>query len=147
MSATVETSIWNALAARIALLPTSIVPQSSVALPLAEFEKPTDSNGPLPYIEVDYLPNVNQRVMIPGGRPQRRTGILQLTYCEPIKNKLTFEQVTQVAGAIVQHFPEDLAMRYNGVLVRVERTPDVARGMEDYGYWRTPISIRYDCFA
>lgn len=145
-SATVETKIWLALKAHIELLPTSIVPQNAIALPATEFSKPVDANGTLPYVQVRHLPNANQRIMINRGKC-RRTGILQLDYAHPLHLKFTNEQLTQQAGLIAEHFPQDEPMKFDDLAVRVERAPDVGRGAEDSGYWRIPVSIRYDCFA
>lgn len=147
MSAAVETSIWNALKVRVEALSPSIVPQTSVAYPKQVFDPPADSTGMLPYIQVLYMPNQNERIMIPNGRKRRRLGILQLDVLEPIPRGLTAEQTIQQASLVAQHFPEGLVLRSGGVEVRIEREPDVGRGLEDGGYWRIPVSIRYECFA
>jgi hypothetical protein len=142
VSATIEASIWAALKARIATLSTDIVPQNAIALPKETFTAPADA----PYIEVRDLTNQSGRVMI--NRPvSRRSGILQLDYLSPLALSLTNEQMKQQAGLIAEHFPGDLKMRANGVLVQVEQAPDVGRGLEDKGYWRIPVSVRYVCFA
>jgi hypothetical protein len=143
---TIETDIWNALKARIATLPTSIVPQNAIALPKAVFTKPASGDVILPYIEVRQLPNQSDRVLI--NRPlARRLGILQLDYLSPLNEGLTAEQAIQQAGLIAEHFPGDLKMRSGDLLVQVEQAPDVGRGLEDKGYWRIPVSVRYVCYA
>lgn len=144
-TATIETRIWLALKARVEALPTSIVPQDAISYPAAQFEKPTNVDGALPYIQVHQLPNQSERQMI--NRPvARRPGILQLDYLAPLALEMTHEQMTQKAGEIAQHFVGQV-LKSDTVQVHIEQVPDVGRALEDRGYWRIPISIRYLCFA
>lgn len=139
----VETSIWLALRARVASLPTDIVPQTSIAYPKKVFTPPLAGGMPLPYIEVKHLPNRVGRLFMKGSAPHVRPGILQLDYMAPVVG-IDDIQATEMAGRIAAHFPADLRLYAQDVQVRIERAPDVAGGFLDGAYWRVPISVRYE---
>jgi hypothetical protein len=143
---TVETAIWLALKGRVQTLPTSIVPQTSIAWPKKPFDKPQSGGKPAPYIEVRLLPNRVQRLFIGSAEPHRRPGILQLDFMAPTNGLLDDVQVIEMAGDIAAHFPTDLKLTAHGVTVRIEQAPDVMQGFADGAYWRTPISIRFQTF-
>jgi hypothetical protein len=142
-----ETAIWLALKARIATLPASIVPQTSISLPKEAFTPPKSGTNLLPYLQVQHLPNQTERIFIKGDAPHRRPGILQLSLMVPNTGSWDFTVTTERAGLIAAHFPADLRLTGNGVSLRIELAPSIAQGFPDGAYWKTPISVRYDCFA
>jgi hypothetical protein len=95
------------------------------------------------YIEVDHLPNANDRLFVTSGRLWRQ-GILQLTLCSALGQ---YEAVyRERAGQIAAHFLQNLALTVDGVTIEVTRT-DVGRGLAEGAHWRIPISVYYRGFA
>jgi hypothetical protein len=142
-----ETAIWLALKARVATLPASILPQTSISLPKEPFTPPKSGTNLLPYLQVQHLPNQVQRMFLKGSDPHRRPGILRLSLMVPNTGSWDFTVTTERAGLIAQHFSADLRLTGNGVSLRIEQAPSIAQGFADGAYWKTPISVRYDCFA
>lgn len=145
---TIETKVWQALKARAATLP-----GFTINWPLEPFTPPVSGGKPSPYVEVRHMPNAVVRRFIGSSDPHERPGILQLTLCWPASEIGTGSGQThsdvliQRAGEIAAHFPTDLRMPFQGVVVRVERAPDVAQPYRDDAYWRCPVSVRYSVFA
>lgn len=146
---TIETSIWQALKARVQALGLGL----PINWPQTVEAKPQTSGKPLPYVECRHLPNATVRRFIGSDDPHERPGILQLTLCWPVSDIGTQDgethpdELIQRAGEIAAHFPTDHRMTFEGVTVRVERAPDVAQPFRDDAYWRCPVSVRYSCFA
>lgn len=137
---TVETSIWLALRGRVESL--ALDPALAVAWPKEVYE-PTGG----PYIEVIHLPNTPRRLFLNGSEPHQRLGILQLTLIYPVSSKHDVVTDIEITGQIAEHFPAGLIVRRDGLAVTITQAPDIARGFQEDGYWRTPISIRWECFA
>lgn len=146
---TIETSIWQALRARVQTLPGGL----AINWPMEPFTPPTASGKPLPYIECRNMPNAVNRLFIGSNEPHERPGILQLTLCWPVSEvgtgsgKTHPDVLVQRSGEIAAHFPTDHAMEFQGVRVRVERAPDVSQPYRDDAYWRCPTSVRWRCYA
>lgn len=149
MTATVETSIWQALKTRAASLPGSLV----ISWPMEPFTPPVSGGKPAPYVEVRNIPNANVRPFIGSGDPHDRMGILQLTLCWPVADvgaaagKTHPDVLIERAGEIAAHFNTDRPLDFEGVRVRVERAADVAQGYRDDAYIRVPVSVRWQTFA
>lgn len=142
--ASIETKIWKGLKTRV----TSLNVGYPIAMPAdPDFEKPTNTNGPLPYIEVGNLLNTNARIGIKSDMPQDRAGILQLTLMYPVAMKAAYEVMIEKAGLIAAHFPTDMRLPFQGVTPRIERAPDVATPFREDAYWQIVVSVRWRCFA
>lgn len=145
----IETSIWLALKARVDSL--ALSPPIAVAFPKdASFTRPQTTTTPprlLPYIEVLHFLNRPRRLFHNGSEPHQRLGILQLTLIYPVSSQHDAVTDIEIAGQIAAHFPADLPLYRDGLTVRITEAPEIARGFEENGDWRTPISIRWACFA
>lgn len=141
---TTKVKIWLALKARVETLPLTFAQEMPAD---QEFVRPSDDDGPLPYIEVRHLPNRNTRFLIGSDDPDDRRGILQLVLCYPVSRKHAYEVMSQYAGLIAAWFPKDLPLSFQGVSVRVTDTPDEAQEYREDGYDRFPVTVRYQSFA
>ena len=143
---TVETSIWLALRARVGTLVLS--PVHAVAYPNEAFTPPQTATAPilpLPYLRVTFFLNTPNRPFLNGADPHQRRGILQIDVMSLLNQNPAV--ALEAAGQVAAHFPADLPMPYGGLVVKVEKAPDVMRGFRDEERWITPVSIRWECFA
>ena len=144
----IETSIWLALRARVESL--ALSPVHTVSYPNEAFTPPQTTVAPilpLPYLRVTHFLNTPNRPFLKGSDPHQRRGILQVAVMSPL-NQQNSAIAIEVAGQVAAHFPADLPMRYGGLTVKVEKAPDVMRGLrdEESSRWMTPVSIRWECF-
>lgn len=131
----VETKIWMALKSRIQ----SIHGGLAIAYP-ADVYTPTDAA----YIAVGRVNIAPERVFVASGAHERR-GTLTLSHVAPIGQD---QAVYEEAGAkIAAHFPADLCIRYNDILVRIVSVPHVVDGYRDGAWWRTPVNVFWRCAA
>lgn len=135
--ATTDAKIWLALRKRLETLVLS--PVHPVAWPNEPFSDTLSK-----HLEVRFLPNVPERVSVLGHH--RYTGILQVSALYPLAEVNGQTYALEIAGLVAQHFKADTKLAQDGVTVRIERAPDVSQGFQDSTMWRTPVSIRYDCF-
>jgi len=145
---TVETSIWLALRARVASL--SLSPALQVAWPKEAFTPPQSGSPPKPqpYLEVSHLPNSNIPHGVADDATYQRQGILQITLKSHTALNHAEAVQAEIVGKIVEHFPVGQRMTYGDVMLKVEKTPDVASSFRDDTdpYWQTPVSVRYFAF-
>lgn len=146
---TLETSAWLSLQGRVATLVLS--PALLIAWPKETFTPPQGGTPPKlqPYLEVRHLPNTNTRRAIGNTDAHRRAGILQVTLKYPVSLNNAEAVQTEIVGKIAAHFPAGLPMAFGGLMLKVEKAPDVASSFRDGTdpYWQTPVSIRYRAFA
>lgn len=117
-------------------------PSGSLFIPIYFREIPAD-RPQTDYIEVDHLPNANDRLFVTSGRLWRQ-GILQLTLCSKLGQ---FQSVfVERAGLMAQWFAPNLALTEDGVTIEIVKT-DVGRGLAEGGHWRIPVSVYYRGFA
>lgn len=135
MPAQIETSIWLALKERLATL---TLP-ASVTLVMPKDDAPRKGK----YVQVDWLPNTLTRFSLSPTGASRRPGILQLSIMSPLSTKEAPEVDFNLGGEIAAHFPQDLALYYGNVRVKITSPGDVAPSYRESGYWRTPISVYY----
>ncbi|MBM3604275.1 MAG: hypothetical protein FJX25_05835 [Alphaproteobacteria bacterium] len=131
----VETEIWEALRTRIKALPLPL----PIAMPGSIYEL-----GDGEWLAVGRATQPPRRILIAGG-PHERIGTLTLAHCAPLGRDSSWYE--QRAGLIAAHFPEDLLLPFGSVTVRVREAPHVQDGYRDGGWWRTPVAIRWACFA
>ncbi len=94
------------------------------------------------YIEVDYLPNDNERVFLTGRL--WRQGILQLTLCSALGQ---YEAVyRERAGQIAGHFARETVLDAGANDIEIVKV-DIGRGVADGPHWRIPVSVYYRGFA
>ena len=118
----------------------SINPAASILWPGEAVSLPDGTS-----IEATHLPNRPQRLYLDGAEPSYRRGILQLgVLTKPgAANHQTF--ATEIAGDVAGHFPADLRMPFDDVVVRVSEAPAVGSSFHDpkRARWVTPVSVRY----
>lgn len=145
----IETSTWMALKGRVATL--ILTPTLQIAWPKESFtapQSPPPHPRPQPYLEIRHLPNANTRRAIGNADAHRRAGILQITLKYPVALNHPEALQTEIVGKIAAHFPAGLPMVYGGLMLKVEKAPDVASSFRDGSdpYWQTPVSVRYRLF-
>lgn len=140
---TVETSIWMALRQRVVSIPGGY----AIAMPKVAFAKPSTNGQPDPYVQVDNMHNDPERMTIGSDGPADRRGILTLSLMYPVALNHDETVITEAAGKIAAHWPQDLKLPMDGIVVRIEAPPRVVDAMRDDAYWRTPITIRWRTFA
>lgn len=121
---TIETTIAEAIRARVATLPMAAsyeIVWTDGPLPAG---KQTYTPDPLKrYLRVTWTPNATQRQFIGSNDPHRRPGVLQIDVFGTVSQGSA--RAIEVAGQVAQHFPADLAMTFMGAKVRVMKTPSV----------------------
>jgi len=139
--ATIDEAIKAALTAQIEAL--ELTDDPPIAWPNEHFEAP---NPPAPYIDVDFIPNRNTRLVL-GSAPHLRQGILQLTVKVPINTGT--ETADELAGSIAEQFPADLTLFEDDIKVRIQQAPDVLPGSKSANsvWWETVVSIRYESLS
>lgn len=135
---TALTAIWLALQSRVETLPFS--PPVAIAWPDEHFA-PTDA----PYIAVSLIEAPTERQMIGSRRAHRHSGELILTLFHPIGQPTVAQR--ELAGRIVEHFPDDLCMSFGTARVRVTRRPDMAGSYRDEGRIVWPVSVPWESFV
>lgn len=133
----IERSIWRALKSRIETVPINW-PQ---ALPGESYTP--DGN---PYIRVGKVSAAPARLMLKGGRQNRRDGFIILTLVMPL-GMMDSEQSYQSGGAVAKHFVDGTTMESGGVKVLVTDYPNVMDGYEDGGYWNVNVRIPWQTLA
>jgi hypothetical protein len=108
--------------------------------PNVKFDPPAGA-----HLEVEHLPNENQRIFLDGADPHFRQGILQLTVVAPLNRGPS--PVAALAGAVAAHFPADLPLFGETVKIKVQSAPSRAQAIPSATGLRLPISIRYETFA
>jgi len=141
MAATIETSIWLAIKARIATL----LPTYGKAYPGETFSPPYSGSALLPYLRIGRVSAVPARQMIADGQGYERQGFIIVTLVYPLGQAV--EVYDQIAGTIADHFNDMVRMNYGSVCVSVPSYPQVLEGFEDNGYWTIPVRIPWRCFA
>lgn len=141
MSASIETSIWMALKARIETLPLS--PPMPIVYPAQHYEP--GAGGFLVLGEVIVAP---RRVLI--DKPVHdRAGSITIVSVQPFGYDLTVYK--QIGGVIAEYFGSDKCARHNGVTVHFMsidgRTAHVDAGYRDGGWWRVPVIIPWRTWA
>lgn len=134
----IETSIWQALKARVQTLVLS--PALPVAWPNESFTKPLTG-----YLRVTHVPNLNRRLHIRSEDPHQRLGLLQVDVFMPKNQNVAV--ALEVAGKVAAQFPTDDWLTYGNAAVRVTSAPTVAQPMDDDTHVMIPITVPYECFA
>ena len=131
--AEVETKIWMALKSRIQSIPGGL----AIAYPADVF-----TPGAAAYIAVGRVNIAPERVFVASGVHERR-GTLTLSHVAPIGQD---QAVYEEAGAMIAaHFPADLCMKFNNVVVHVVSASHVVDGYRDGSWWRTPVNVQWRC--
>lgn len=139
-AATIETSIREAIEARVATLP------MAGTYPIVWSDGPSyDPEASQPYIRASFFPNTTRRMFIGSGDPHQRLSLLQLDFMAP--KSWTGVQITQVGGAIAQHFAADTRMSFGSVTARVTAAPHVAAPMAGDVFLQVPVSISLESFC
>jgi hypothetical protein len=139
-AATIETSIREAIEARVATLP------MAETYPIVWSDGPSyDPDASTPYIRASFFPNTTRRLFLNGADPHQRLSLLQLDFMA--KKTWTGKQATQIAGQIAAHFPADLRMMFGEVIARVTADAHVAAPMAGNVFLQVPVTIRIEAFA
>lgn len=141
MAATIETSIWLAIKARVETIP----------LPYAKawagqtFKPPFEGTTLLPYLRIGRVTANPSRMFIGDGKPYDRNGFIIITLVYPLgQDQAVYDQI---AGQIADHFSDTTKMPLNGLCVSVPSAPHVVEGYEDSGYWSVPVRVPWRVFA
>lgn len=138
-----ETRIWMALRQRVLSLPGDYPLDTKDP----EFERPADATGPLAYVETANIDSAPERITLGSDDVDDRGGILTVTLMVPIHLKRTREYLKEQGGGLAAHFPKDLKLYFEDVMVRIEASPRVVDPYRDDAYWRVPVSIRWQSFS
>ncbi len=138
-TATTELKIWVALrdhANTFSGLP-------FVAYPSETFTPPTNANG----LAAEYWIYDDMRFDVPrkyvdtaGGGNHR--GEFQVHIMAPLR--WTYTQLMQAAGRVIDHFPKDTRLVYDGLTVEITDTPKtIGASYRDGEYNRLPVIVRW----
>jgi len=139
MAETVEGSILQALFARVSSLVLS--PALPVAWPNVTFVPPANQK----FLRVQFVPNINNRVLIDSDGPHQRLGLLQISVQWP--KGLGEAQPRELAGKVAEHFPTDLRLTADGLQVRVTKAADVADLIVEDARIQIPVMVAWECWA
>jgi len=134
-----EENIEAALFARAETMPFDT---AKIAWPNEKKDPPSD--GSL-YVEVLHFPNKSDRFTLRGSGPEHMMGFLQLLVRAPKNSGRT--EATIVAATLALHFPADLKLRSEDVIVRISKRPDVMSGSPTETSWNVPVTVYYEAFA
>lgn len=134
----IETSIWQALRARVEAL--VLTPTLPIAWLNESFTKPTGG-----YLRVNWIPNINRRLFIGSAAPQQRLSLLQVDVFS--KTNQNAAVALEIAGQVAAHFPTDLRMTAHSVTARVTKAPDVAQAITDDTHLMVPVTVSIEAFA
>ncbi len=139
-AATIETSIREAIEARVATLP------MAGSYPVVWSDGPSyDPSASTPYIRASFFPNTTRRMFIGSGDPHQRLSLMQLDFMAP--KSWTGKQATQVAGQIAEHFAADLRMTFGDVTCRVTAAPHVTAPMAGDVFMQVPVTVGLEAWA
>lgn len=136
-----ETKIMRALLDHMEEFATDL----PISWPGVAFTPPSDSNGPLPYLAITFIPNGAERRFIGSTDPHRFIGMLQVSVFWP-KNKGEVAP-RNVAGAVADHYPADMRLVNGSVTVRITNRPDVAPMLVEDARIQIPVSIEFEAYA
>lgn len=139
-TATLETKIYEAIKARVSHVGTVL--GMKVAYPAENFE-PDTKNG---FLIFNNMPNISERPSIANDENHYYNGIAQIDIMLPVGLHVNSRSV-QLAGLIIDEFPESIRMEFEGITVRVTKRGDYAAGYRDGNMWRVPVSIRWLCIG
>ena len=118
MATTTEGAIQEALLARVATL--VLNPIHPVAWPNNTFVRPPNNR----FLEVRFVPNGANRVLIDSDGPHQRIGLLQINVRDELNKG---PRVMDTAGLVAAHFATDMLLRHAiGLAVRITAAPDVS---------------------
>jgi hypothetical protein len=112
-----------------------------ISWPGINFTKPASKK----YLEVTFFPNTTDRLFIGSDDPHQHQGIYQVVVHWNIGDGEY--PARRVAGAIADHFPTDLRVTLDGVVVQVAKRPDVASALVENEGVQIPVSISYRAFV
>lgn len=136
----IEAQITEALLQRLAAFTYS--PALKIAYPNVAFPKAGETK-PDAYLEAHQLRAPTQGVGISAWNEHQ--GIWQVDVVRKAQDGLTAP--TQIADAVAAHFPRNLKLTNGSVRVDIDEPAQIAAPIQDDGYLRTPVSIRYRVFA
>jgi hypothetical protein len=138
--ATIETSIREAIAARVATIPVAD------QFPIVWTDEPSYSpDASTPYLRCSLFFNTTRRLFLNGADPHQRLNLLQIDVMA--KRSWTGVQATQVAGQIAQHFAADTRMTFGDVTARVTAAPHVAAPMAGDVFLQVPITVQLEVWG
>lgn len=143
MAATIETSIWLAIKARVETLPL-VYPKAWAG---QKFTPPFGGVPamPLPYLRIGRVTANPSRIFIGDGKPYDRNGFIIITLVYPLgQDQAVYDQI---AGQIAEHFSDTTKMPMNGLCVSVPSAPHIVEGYEDNGFWSVPVRVPWRVFA
>jgi hypothetical protein len=139
----IESDIMQALFDRVA----SFTPTMPIAYPNINFT-PTSSGNPArltPYLRLQFVPNVANRLLIGSDDPHQHLGLLQVSvyWAKGQGERLPRER----AAAVAAHFPCDLKLRSGAVTVRIAKRPDVRDLIIEDAAVQIPVMVSFEAYA
>lgn len=133
MALTGEAAIADALFWKLSQLAFS--PVLPVSLPNLPFTPPVGA-----YLEVSFQPNGSMFAPLGYGEPSGRQGIFQVSVMSPAGKRAT--DAIQIAVDIKAHFERGTDWSRNNLLLRIEREPTIAAGLQtDQGRFMIPVTV------
>jgi hypothetical protein len=121
-------------------------PALPIAMPNMAFTPPTSgasSKAPLPYLRAFFLPNQTRQVTV-GDDPQQKRGMLQVSILWPSGQGLV--KPLDVAGAIVNHFKNQVLTTSSGTVITIYNEPWAASPLQEDDRVQIPVTIPYSAF-
>lgn len=134
----VETDIMEALFTRLEALVLS--PALPVAWPNLAFDPPADQR----YLRVQFVPNLNIRLLIDSDGPHQHLGLLQVSvYWTKGEGEAG---AREVAGDVAAHFAADLRLTAGGISVRITKNADARDMIVEDAAVQVPVMISWEAY-
>lgn len=139
MTTGVDGKIMAALFGRMALL--TLTPVLPVAWPNVTFAPPSTKK----YLRVQYVPNITNRRFVNSDGQHEHVGLLQVSVHWP--QGAGEAAPREIAGKIVDHFPADLRLAFDGGYARITQAPTVADLIVEDAQVQIPVLIQWSAWA
>lgn len=135
----VQTKIWMALKGEVERAAGTI----PVAWPSGEiFTPPVLSGVRLPYLTVGFTMLAPERATIGSREAPRREGTLTVVRVAPLGPPLA-AHIEAASDLLAAYFREDTGVVFEDIEVSFPGEMNVQGGYRDDGYWRTPVTVRW----
>lgn len=135
--ASIESQIYTSLASRLGLA------NLGYQIVFPNETQPSPLN--MPYLKVDYLPNVTLRRQIESDGTDIHMGIFQVSVIAALRSSLTGP--LDIAAQICDLYPADLLLVAGSANVQITKRPDVGPMLVVDDQVNVPVSIEYFCSA
>lgn len=112
--------------------------------PVAWENYPFSPTTGTPYLRAWILPAESDVVTLGPNPVILRTGIFQIDCCYPLGKG--WGPAKSKAAEIVEDFKAGTRFVYNGLTVQVDRAWPGPGAIDEQGWYRVPVSIKYSCY-